>query len=654
VTASGSFAGSRVTFVERPVDVPAVEPDRIVVVVDTTWIARPERPDVLSIRPALFEAIEQHDLFEEALRRLDAWAAEAGLPDHLLVEGVTYWYRLREALWRWLHERLLWRHTLGVLLTEMAPVHVEALGLEGALAEVLAQLTPGAATSAPLGPPLGEHPVGDGWQEASGIQDRPSRWIDRLHLRTPFVSRRSTVVGRRDDELARRVAEFSGEPGQALVILTTPSTYARVGSASRDQHLGSVTERLDRSGRPAILVGMGLDHRDDAHWQAISSDRRLLPQSLLRTRWAMPSDRDRAEHAIQVCDSALQGAAGVPLDVEGLDLAPRLLAEVRTIVGRVVRADVLQLARVERFLADIRPAGILLAQEGIRTPWLVAGSRLGIPVFAVQHGILYPTHPGYPDRRHPALVLPSRTFVFGPYERRVLLDGAYRPDEVEVSGAPRHDLDAVPPDNLARALERSAVREELGVASGDRLLVVSTLHLPFIQRSHFVHMLERLLGGPMPGVHVVFKQHPGERDEGPYRRFLEGLAEVGGYRPPPITVVRDYDLYRLLRAADAHLGLHSTVLTDAVVAGTLNLIAMVEPHGDLIGYVEAGVAVPVDSLAQVIAALEVPPTPDPARREAFLADHFLPGDAGARILASVDRLIEGARRADPTELVTNR
>ena len=55
----------------------------------------------------------------------------------------------------------------------------------------------------------------------------------------------------------------------------------------------------------------------------------------------------------------------------------------------------------------------------------------------------------------------------------------------------------------------------------------------------------------------------------------------------------DIDLYRLLRAADAHLGMHSTVLTDAVVVGTPNLIATVDAYTDILGYIPAGVARPV-------------------------------------------------------------
>jgi hypothetical protein len=288
-----------------------------------------------------------------------------------------------------------------------------------------------------------------------------------------------------------------------------------------------------------------------------------------------------------------------------------------------------------------------MSQEGHRTPWLMAAARAGVPTFALQHGVLYPTHPGYPDRRDPRLIVPSRTFVFGEYERRVLEAGAYQRGEVIVSGSPRLDLDASAGDvEDGRAdpeVERRAVRAELGVGEGDRMLVVSTVHTPFVRRSHLAHMLETCLGGPLPGVHVVIKQHPGERDEGPYRDLLHGLARAGGYAPPPISVVREIDLYRLLRAADAHLGLHSTVLTDAVMTGTDNLIARVEASGDLLGYVAAGVARPVTRVADLRAALDHPQPAHPAARRTFIEEHFRPGDASGRIVDEIrDEVSEAA------------
>ena len=167
------------------------------------------------------------------------------------------------------------------------------------------------------------------------------------------------------------------------------------------------------------------------------------------------------------------------------------------------------------------------------------------------------------------------------------------------------------------------------------MLVVSTVNLPFVRRFHVVQMLEQMLGGPLPGIHVVFKKHPGELDDGPYEELLEGLARAGGYTPPPMTVVREVDLYGLLRAADAHLGLRSTVLTDAVVVNVPNLVATVQAHADMLGYVDAGVARPVGNRTELLEALADPRPADPAARTAFLERHFLPGDASERIARAV-------------------
>ena len=268
----------------------------------------------------------------------------------------------------------------------------------------------------------------------------------------------------------------------------------------------------------------------------------------------------------------------------------------------------------------------------------VAGHAAGIPVVAVQHGILYAGHAGLSEPSPPRAPPAGADLRVRPFERDVLLDLAYEPDEVLVTGSPRLDLDAARRwFDDARTRPPSGTRYDVSSVSppADRLVLVSTVNLRFVQRSHFVHMLEAILGASLPGVHVVFKLHPGERDEGPYRQLLLGIARASGYPAPPISVVKDIDLYRLLRAADAHLGLLSTVLTEAVVTGTPNLIAMTDGHVDLLGYVAAGVARPVRTPSELLQALDQPDAGDPARRQAFLDRHFLPGDASARIIDTV-------------------
>ena len=135
-------------------------------------------------------------------------------------------------------------------------------------------------------------------------------------------------------------------------------------------------------------------------------------------------------------------------------------------------------------------------------------------------------------------------------------------------------------------------------------------------------------------MHIVVKLHPSENDEGPYRAVIEGIAAAGGFAPPPVTVVQTIDLYRLLAAADAHLGIHSTLLTEAVATGTPNLLA-----AGLVGRRPAGLR----------RGGRRRPGPDrgghrspcstgrgarscaTADREAFLGLHFEPGDASRRI-----------------------
>jgi hypothetical protein len=247
--------------------------------------------------------------------------------------------------------------------------------------------------------------------------------------------------------------------------------------------------------------------------------------------------------------------------------------------------------------------------------------------------MIYPRHNGYIHAARPAsLRLPQRTFVFGRWERDLLRTASvYRDDEVAVGGSPR--LDFV----RAEAGDRAGFRRDLGVADHERLVVVSGTWGGLYRRFHYPIALAALVDRPLPGVHVVVKLHPGEPDEGPYRRIIEGSAAARGFAPPKVTIVQSIDLYRLLAAADAHLGIHSTVLTEAVVTRTPNLLADGLAGADLLGYVGAGVALPVRDGGDVLAALDAsgPGVLSEADAAAFTAAHFEPGVASERIAAEL-------------------
>ncbi len=209
----------------------------------------------------------------------------------------------------------------------------------------------------------------------------------------------------------------------------------------------------------------------------------------------------------------------VPFDVDGLDLAPIVVDEIASLTGAWLDGQLREIRRIGRLLDELRPGAILLSHEGVRTTWLAAARQARVPLFAIQHGMIYPSHPFYEHARHPGLILPDRTFVFGDYERRALLQaGHFEADEVEVTGAPRSPASPEPngggrdPETVGtsrRDPEAAALRRRLGVAEGERILVVSTASVPIVRRFLVVDMIERVLGGPLPNVHVVFKLHPG-------------------------------------------------------------------------------------------------------------------------------------------------
>ena len=635
-------------FVDDPAHAPAADPATDIVVLDTSWTPRPDdRPDVVSVRPLLTAVLRRADVIDGSLAVLDAWAESAHLADRFVADDVTWWYRVRMMV-RWdIHELMLWRLVL------------DELGPPGRYDEIVVPPSrPAIAAAARATSRAANAPRVEVSRTGSGGPAGGIGWIRRRALRLdgprlrPWLRRARNVarwrpsVARRDALLAARIEDLSAEPGGVLAVASA-RFFQVLRSDGRDRfadpHLDLVLDRLAAEGRPVVTVGLALDQRVEADWRRVAADDRLLPSSLLTRRWSAGGDDaiDSSEVAAGLAD-----LGRIPLEVEGWDLGPAVAAIVSGFGGRWLDGQRRGIRRAERLMDELQPGVLFIDHEGVRTSWLAAARRLGVPIVAVQHGVIYPDNPEYCHPLHPALVRPDMTCLFGSYERDLLVErGGYDPASVVVTGSSRAD-----PRTAERAPdpgERDQVRRELGVADGRRMLVVSVAHNPIAGQLHSAEMVGRLLGGPLPGIHVVIKLHPQDRTQGPFAALLRGLAQAGGSPAPDLTVVRDVDLYRLLRSADAHLGQYSTVLTDAVVAGTPNMIAAGLASSDQLGYVAARVAVPVESVDDVCAFMRDPRPADPADRSRFLEAHFAPGDATGRIVEAIHD-VEAAHAVEAT------
>lgn len=644
-------------FVNEIGDAGMRDPAREVVVLSPWWTAGPGTPPGISaIRPLAQTVLRAIDLPGTSIDGLDRWAATAGLPVLFHLDGIAWWDRVRMAV-RWdVYELVLWRHVLALLdpvgrfdrvLVPVDRPHLaaacramglvvelpvpDAAGSDPTAGEAADDVTePGddpPAVAVQRGPSIADPARQSSSSGPAGIWRCARRLGGRVLRRAPFVpeSLRRLTPRQRLDLRTRRLAAR-----RSVLVITWAGAFqvmpGRRAERLGDPFLDPAIDRLGERGEPTTVAIMGRSHQNASHWPTIAADPRMVPFSYIRARWRAAEDAALDSLPIAV---DLAGRPVPAFDVAGCDIAPAVIDLVKGYAGPWLDERRRWYHTAGRFLDELRPRAMLIDREGTRAPWIAAAQERGIPVVTVQHGMVYPGNPEYFAPRRPGSLRPNRTCVFGSYERDLLVNGAgYEPAEVVVTGSPRVSDRRRGPMDPRR---RGAVRGELGVAPGDRVLVVSAAHNP-IGELLTAGMLATVLDGPLPGVHVVVKLHPQDRAQPDYAGLLAGIAAAGGYDAPAVSVVRDIDLLQLLAAADAHLGHSSTVLTDAVAAGLPNMVAMVQAHADPIGCVKAGVAVAVRDVSDVRAFMDDPRPPDAGARDAFLEAHFREGDATGRLI----------------------
>jgi len=289
-------------------------------------------------------------------------------------------------------------------------------------------------------------------------------------------------------------------------------------------------------------------------------------------------------------------------------------------------------------LRATHPALVLLYAES--SGWgraAVAACRAhGVPSLALQHGILYPGYYSYlhgPDEAD--CPRPDRTAVFGDAAKRFLVEqGGYAPESLVVTGSPKFDALL----SLARGLDRAAVRERLGVAAGEKLLLVAS-RFRAIRDTHqsigsaFPNLVAA--AAALPGVQLLVKPHPAESADA----YERAIRQAGGGRARVLSP--GTDLLELLVAMDALVTVESLSAVEALVVGRPVLVLNMPTN--LAEMVEQGMA------------LGVPAGEDPqhalrsllfdaatgrrlaSARERYVGDvaHGVDGLATARILALV-------------------
>lgn len=253
-------------------------------------------------------------------------------------------------------------------------------------------------------------------------------------------------------------------------------------------------------------------------------------------------------------------------------------------------------------LDAVKPALVCLYAEssGWGRAALAAARARGVATLAIQHGILYPRYYSYLHGLDEAdCPRPDTTAVFGEAARRFLVErGGYDPASLLVTGSPKFDdLLAV-----ASSWDRESIRSRLGVAAGQKLLVVASRYRG-IRETHrsigsaFPGLLRA--AQTLPGVLVLVKPHPAESGDA----YRDAIREASATRAQ--LVAGGADLLELLHAADALVTVESLSAVEALVLGRpvlvlnmpSNLGEMVE-QGMAFGVPEG--ADPTEALRQVL------------------------------------------------------
>jgi hypothetical protein len=238
-------------------------------------------------------------------------------------------------------------------------------------------------------------------------------------------------------------------------------------------------------------------------------------------------------------------------------------------------------------LAAVKPAIVCLYAEssGWGRAALAAARAAGVPSLAVQHGILYRNYYSYThDVDEGECPRPDRTAVFGEEARRLLIEmGRYGDDDLVVTGSPK--LDQL--QESARGWDAGALRASLGVAPGDRMVVVAS-RFRGIRRTH------QSIGSALPalvravdavGAVCLVKPHPAEGGED----YARVLRETGAQRTRLLPA--GTDLLRLLHAADLLVTVESLSAVEALVLD--KPVVVLNAPTNLRAMVDAGVALEV-------------------------------------------------------------
>ncbi len=290
---------------------------------------------------------------------------------------------------------------------------------------------------------------------------------------------------------------------------------------------------------------------------------------------------------------------------------------------------------------------LLLENEGggWERSMLIASKLEGIPVLALQHGLITDDSPAHifppeaisqtGDYHSPFYQVPEKTAVYGPHYWRLLCQvSSYPPKSVVPVGQPRYDVMSRSSELYDRGdfLKRHGIEGKRGV-----VLLMTQPFLGESERYRLSELAARAVAGS--GHALVVKPHPREKP-GYYKNIVKAIV------PDAILLDPRADAAEAIFASDVMVTGFSTTAIEAAVLRK-PVVFVRTTAGSAESFIRSGLGIEVESEAQLRVTMDRLLSDDAflaetlERQDGFLADHLAGADGHAteRVLDLMSSLL---------------
>ena len=234
-----------------------------------------------------------------------------------------------------------------------------------------------------------------------------------------------------------------------------------------------------------------------------------------------------------------------------------------------------ELIVAEKIINKFKIKKCLVVGEGDRGRcFIAAGNRLKISTYAVQHGIINETSSTYIiNSRYKEVLVPKNTFVWGEKYKELLTShtNVYNKENVNVVGQVRTD----------HLVQNGYLN--INKRSGTLRIFYATQYFKDLLEPATL-MLFNALNLMKEDYELIIKLHPADLNF----EFYEDMVKK--FHIKNCKIMKDGDLYELIKWSDLIISVHSTVVVEAALMNKPSICILLPKYNDAGGFVKDGLS----------------------------------------------------------------